>query len=325
VGGERIEFLPEDVYRFLGQDVGVRSNARHWLEYLRSMYGRFYLAAGDAFRDQRSARDDHRHTIEITDDLEHSNELLFNDRYYLYRFSSAGTYSRLWWQDLRVAGSPQSSVLEFYDPLTFVGGATLRTISLLLKDYRLLHAGAVSLNGQGIILPAAPGMGKSTLVVKLVMLGCRFLSDEIACLHPARGVLEPFPRKVNIREPSQDLLGLSLGEASSPYPGAPGGWQWSMDIEDIRPGSLSSRCKPRYMIFLRGFGDEPRLDAIASSNALFEVLRYAVGPVESPARFLFELAGLLNDMECYHLVIGDVDQTAELVMELAGRARGPEA
>ncbi|UCC76613.1 MAG: hypothetical protein JSW37_14080, partial [Anaerolineales bacterium] len=165
MGGERIEFLPEDVYRFLGQDVGVRSNAPHLLEYLRSMYGRFYVGAGDALGDRPSTRDGHRHTIEISDETEHSSELLFNDEYYLYRFSTTGTYSRLTSQDLRSADGAQSDVLEFYDPLTFVGGATLRTISLLLKDYRLLHAGAVSLNGQGIILPAAPGMGKSTLVV----------------------------------------------------------------------------------------------------------------------------------------------------------------
>lgn len=325
MGGERIEHLPEDMYRFLGRDVGVRSNVRHWLEYLRSMYGRFYLGAEDASCNPPSDRDGQRHTIEITDDLEHSNELLFSAQYYLYRFSRAGTYSRLWWQNLRVAGSPHSDVLEFYDPVAFVGGAMLRTISLMLSDHRLLHAGAVSLNGQGIILPGAPGMGKSTLVVKLVMLGCKFLSDEIACLHPAHGVLEPFPRTVNIREPSQELLGLSLERGTSPYPVVPGGWQWSMDIEDIRPGSLSSTCKPRYMVFLRGFGDEPRLDHVASSNALFELLQYAVGSVEHPALFLFELAGLLNDMECYHLVIGDVDKTAELVMELAGRARGREA
>jgi hypothetical protein len=323
VDGERIEFLPEDVYSFLGQNVGVRSNAPHLLEYLRSMYSRFYLGSDDPVCDQPSPRDDNsRHTIEITDNLESSNELLFNDKYTLYRFSRTGTYSQLSCQALRAPHSLHSYLLEFYDPLTFVGSATLRTVSLLLKDYYLFHAGAVSLNDQGIILPAGPGMGKTTLVVKLVMMGCRFLSDEIACLSRACGVLEPFPRKVNIREPSRELLGLSLERGPSSHIVTPDAWEWSVDIEDIRPASLSSACKPHYMVFLRGFGDKPRLDYLANSNALFELLEHTIGPIEDPPRFLFELAGLLNDIECYSLVAGDLDETAGLVMELAERAKG---
>jgi hypothetical protein len=211
-------------------------------------------------------------------------------------------------------------VLEFSDPLTFIGTATIGTVSLLLKDYYLFHAGSVSWNDRGIILPASPGLGKTTLVVKLVMLGCGFLSDEIACIAPASGSLEPFPRRVNIREPSQELLGLSLKKAASLYPVVPDAWEWSVDIEAIRPGSLASACRPCYLVFLRGFGDRPRLDPLASSNALFELLEYTVGPVEDSPGFLFELAGLLNGIECYSLVVGDLDETAELVMALVQRS-----
>ena len=322
MSGCRTEFLPEDVYCFLGQNVGVRSNARHVLEYLRSMYGRFYLGSEDPVCDQPSlGHDSPRHTIEITDSLESSNELLFNDEYQLYRVSRTATHSWLLCQDLHAPHNLHSHVLEFYDPLTFVGAATLKTVSLLLKDHRLFHAGAVSLNGQGIALPAAHGMGKTTLVVKMVMLGCKFLSDEIACLSPASGLLEPFPRKVRIREPSQELLGLSLERGISPYPAVPDAWEWSLDIEDIRLPSLGSACKPRYMVFLRGFGDEPRLAYLARSNALFELFDHAVGTIEDPPRYLFELAGLLNDIECYSLVIGDLDETARLVMALPERAK----
>jgi hypothetical protein len=134
VGGERIEYLPEDVYSFLGQNVRVRSNSHHVLEYLRSMYGRFYLGSDDPVCDPPSPRDDTgRHTIEITDNLESSNELLFKDEYHLYRFSRNATYSRLSFQDLHAPDSHHSYLLEFYDPLTFVGTATLRTVSLLLR------------------------------------------------------------------------------------------------------------------------------------------------------------------------------------------------
>ncbi|MCK4818312.1 hypothetical protein KA005_21255, partial [bacterium] len=311
---EKTKFLPEDVYSFLGQIVGVRSNANYILEYLRSMYGRFYLGLADQFCIQSYLGVDRpRHTIQIIDNLEDSNELLFDDTYHLYRFSKSGTYSRLSYQNLHAPADPHSYFLEFYDHLTLIASALLRTISILAKDFLLIHAGAVSLNDQGIIFPASTEMGKTTLVLKLVMLGFGFLSDEIACISTDLRVLEPFPRKVNIREPSQELLGLSLAKGNMPYPFVSEAWEWSLDIEEITSARISSTCKPHYMVFLRGFGDRPRLDKIASSNALFELLEYTVGPIDDPPSYLFRLAGLLNDIECYSLVIGDLNETAGLM------------
>ena len=74
------------------------------------------------------------------------------------------------------------------------------------------------------------------------------------------------------------------------------------------------------MVFLRGFGDDARLDYLARSNALFELLENAVGHIEDTPRYVFGLAGLLNEIECYSLVIGDLDETAGLVMNLAERS-----
>jgi hypothetical protein len=322
---EKTKFLPEDVYSFLGQIVGVRSNANYILEHLRSMYGRFYLGTADQFFNQPNPGVDRsRHTIHIIDNLEASNELLFDDKFHLYRFSRIGTYSRLSCQNLRAPDSPHSYFLEFYDQLTLITSALLRTISMLAQDFYIIHAGAVSLNDQGFIFPAPTEMGKTTLVLKLVTLGFGFLSDEIACISTNRRVLEPFPRKVNIREPSQELLELSLAKGNTPYPIVSEAWEWSLDIEDITPAIISSACKPHYMVFLRGFGDKPRLDKLASSNALFELLEYTVSPIDDPSRYLFGLADILNDIECYSLVIGDLNETAGLLMELPERAKDPE-
>jgi hypothetical protein len=165
-------------------------------------------------------------------------------------------------------------------------------------------------------------MGKTTLTLKMVMLGCSFLSDEIACFNLASGRLEPFPRSASIRKGSLELLGLSLdGESSSqrPFSNPP---EWPVDVEKLRPASLGSACRPRFLVFLRGFGDEARLDQLASSNALFELLEYSFSPIDDPPAFLFELAGLLNGIECYSLVVGDLDETARMVMGLAGPTRG---
>jgi len=323
VRGDRIEFLSEDIYSFLGQQIGVKSNSQRVLEYLRSTYARFYLGPEDPPSNQHAPlNDSSRHTVEITEESEVSAELVYNDSYRLYRFTRTGAYSRLSCQDLRPPHSLHSYVLEFADPLAFVSSATLRTVSLLLRDYHVFHAGAVTLNGQGIILPGAGGLGKTTLVLKLVLLGCGFLSDELACISRADGLLQPFPRRVNIREPSPQLLGLSLEKMPTPYPVASDAWQWSVDIEDVAPASLSSACKPHHLLFLRGYGDQPRLDVLASSNALFQLWEHSVDPIEDPSAYLFELAGLLKDVRCYSLVAGDPEETARLVMALAQSPEG---
>jgi hypothetical protein len=322
VDGHGSEFLTEDVYSFLGHQVGVRSDSQRVLEYLRATYGRFYLGPQNPPGSQYTAGDDgHRHTVRIIEEPEASNQLVYNDGYRLCRFTWTGAYSQLSCQDLRPPHSANSYILEFADPLSFVNGALLRTVSTLLEDYHLFHAGAVSLDGQGIILPGGGGLGKTTIVLKLVMLGCRFLSDEIACINRANGLLQPFPRQVNVRDPSPELLGLTLEKRSAPYPVAADAWQWSLDIERIAPACLSPACRLHHLMFLGGYGDEPRLDVLATSNALFRLWEHSVDPVEDPPAHLFELAGLLQDVRCYSLVAGAPGDTARLVI---AAARGAE-
>ena len=43
-----MKFLPEEVYSFFGQEIGVRSNSSEVLSHLRSIYGRFYKGCDEA-------------------------------------------------------------------------------------------------------------------------------------------------------------------------------------------------------------------------------------------------------------------------------------
>jgi hypothetical protein len=310
-----MKILPEDVYGFLGNEVGIRSNSYEVLERLRLMYGRFYLGCDDTPQNgKRSGQDESRFRIQIVDNLASSNELFLNDNFYLYRLSKTDTYCRVTCKDLRTLINDS---LRTCDPLTFVQGAVLRTICLLARDYQLMHAGAVSRENEGIIFPALSRMGKTTLALKLVSHGFRFLSDEVACINPDLEIVEPFPRKVNIRHGSRMLLRLPLKlNAMASTVGTEEEWEWTLDIEDIVPRSLSNPCTLRYILFLRGFGEKPGLEYISSANALFELPKFSISPIDNPAFMLFKFAPLLNKIQCFNLVMGDLDETAELVMQL---------
>ncbi|MFC1452940.1 hypothetical protein ACFLSJ_06300 [Verrucomicrobiota bacterium] len=92
----------------------------------------------------------------------------------------------------------------------------------------------------------------------------------------------------------------------------------SVDIEDIVPGGLSGACVLRYVIFLQGVGEKPRLECLSKANALFRLFGFSHSPVGDPARLLFTFAPLLDKAECFNLVLGDPGETADVIVQLHG-------
>lgn len=80
-------------------------------------------------------------------------------------------------------------------------------------SYLLLHAAVVEKNGRGIILPAPPGSGKSTLCAALVCRGWRLLSDELTLVRHDDGLLVPLPRPVSLKNASIDVIGAFAPDA----------------------------------------------------------------------------------------------------------------
>jgi len=64
-----------------------------------------------------------------------------------------------------------------------------------------VHAGAVALNGQAIVMPGHSRSGKTTLVAALVRAGATYFSDEYAIVD-VRGRVHPYPRLLSIRSES---------------------------------------------------------------------------------------------------------------------------
>ncbi|MCI0654068.1 MAG: HprK-related kinase A [Methylococcaceae bacterium] len=79
-------------------------------------------------------------------------------------------------------------------------------ISHHAHQYLILHAGVIEKNGQAVIMPAAPGAGKSTLCAALVQKGWRLLSDELALISPEDGLLTALARPVGLKNESIGIL-----------------------------------------------------------------------------------------------------------------------
>jgi len=71
-----------------------------------------------------------------------------------------------------------------------------------LSHYLLLHAGTLARGSSGLLLPATPGSGKSTLTAALMMHGYRLLSDEFGVVGLESGELYPMVRPVALKNES---------------------------------------------------------------------------------------------------------------------------
>ena len=79
-------------------------------------------------------------------------------------------------------------------------------VSNKAHSYLIIHAAVLERNGCGLILPAPPGSGKSTLCAALACRGWRLLSDELTLVRPADLALEPLPRPVSLKNASIGVI-----------------------------------------------------------------------------------------------------------------------
>ncbi|MCB1960439.1 MAG: HprK-related kinase A [Rhodocyclaceae bacterium] len=73
-------------------------------------------------------------------------------------------------------------------------------------QYLLLHAAVLAKNDEAVLMPAAPGSGKSTLCASLALSGWRLLSDELAMINPVTLEVLGLARPVNLKNASIDVI-----------------------------------------------------------------------------------------------------------------------
>lgn len=102
-----------------------------------------------------------------------------------------------------------------------------------LTAFRAVHAGAVQLRDQVLLLPGRTHSGKSSMVAELLRRGATYLSDEYALID-AEGQAHPYPRPLLLRNggPSQTALLPQDCPASIATGPAPIGWIMELRYDD---------------------------------------------------------------------------------------------
>lgn len=126
-------------------------------------------------------------------------------------------------------------------------------VSNFTNHLLVLHSAVLERNGGAVLLPAPPTHGKSTLCAALAMRGWRLLSDELALVDLASGLLHPFPRPISLKNESIPVI---RGFAPTAIVSEPVRDTVKGDIAYVRPPPESvararEHARPAWIVFPR--------------------------------------------------------------------------
>ena len=147
-------------------------------------------------------------------------------------------------------------------------------VSTRAHDHLILHAAVVERHGVAAVLPAPPGSGKSTLCAALVSSGWRLLSDELAMIRPADGMLVPLPRPISLKNASIDVLrGFDPGAViSRPVTNTAKGTVAHVKAPADSIRRAAEVARPAWIVFPKySAGAATTLEPIAQARAFMQV------------------------------------------------------
>jgi hypothetical protein len=195
-----------------------------------------------------------------------------------------------------------------------VNNQTLRTTGDLL----LIHAGSVSTpSGEGIVLPAPSGNGKTTLVTGLVRAGFKYLSDEAGAIDPVSRRLYPYSRLLTLKSGHAEVFPDLYRPNGSSFGGS---GMCFVRPEEIREDARGGPCEIRFVIAHQfRMGATTELVPITQAQGAMELLTNAINLPRYRARALPLVADVARKARSYRLVSGNLDEAVDAISQVTNR------
>jgi hypothetical protein len=196
-------------------------------------------------------------------------------------------------------------------------------LSLLIQNldsHLLIHAGAVAAGDRGLLLPARAGSGKTTLTASLIRSGFSYATDEMAVIGTADSLLQPFPKALNLKTPSLQLLEPFGSDLEPVAPDDPVDDDRVHHLVVGRSGRLEPGCSCRInrIVFPRYVAGEPdRLEPVPRARAIGEIAQLAFNYYRLKDGALDCLEGLVGGADCYRLTYSNLEAAIGILQDLS--------
>lgn len=175
------------------------------------------------------------------------------------------------------------------------------------------HAGGVVGASGAVVLPASMASGKTTLTAGLVRAGFGYLTDEAVAIDWDTLELVGYAKPLSLDPGSWPLF----PEAEPQVPFGSDGYkreQWQVPADALRPGAFVARARASAVVFpaYREHHDTELLP-LSRGEALVELAKNTFGFRDHGRRALVALAQFVESVECYRLMVGDLDEAVDLV------------
>ena len=180
-------------------------------------------------------------------------------------------------------------------------------------QYFIIHAAALERAGRGVILPAPPGSGKSTLCAALVNRGWRLLTDELTLVDTETRAIIPIVRPISLKNESIEVI-QRFAPQSVFGPVSPNTIKGT--ISHLRPPAESvarvkESCVPRWCVFprYRSSGGLPAR-IMPRGQAFMHIAGSSVNYTMFGAQGFTILTEIMDTLSCYELEYGDLNEAA---------------
>jgi Coenzyme PQQ synthesis protein D (PqqD) len=181
-----------------------------------------------------------------------------------------------------------------------------------------VHAGVVAVDGACLLLPGAPGQGKTTLTAALCRADFRYFSDEVALLELPNLAVRPMPLSLGIKPGAVEVL-ASRYEAIRDLPVHAREDEQRVRYlnPDVHPDDLRAALPVRWIVFPSYAPDAvTRLSPISRAQGLRRLMdECVVLPQLLDECQVQAMVQWLRGVECFELPLNSLDVAVDLVRQ----------